>query len=649
MTRPVARIRAVEAVFALTVVAILARAVQLQLVQGRQWAAAATETRTEDVPIPARRGSLLDRDGSPLAVSQEFYHLGIAPNEVSDRSATLRAVARALGIPPARLQRDWKSGRSWLYYHGPYTAEQVAGIRSLRGIHLEPEYARFYPAHDLARPLIGGLSPDSAVGASGLELSLDRILQGTPGEQVLLKDSRGRRYESPSRVVRQPIPGDDILLTIDSELQEIAEAALDQAMRTYRADGGDVVFYDPHNGELLAIASRQAGGRPDRPTAFTDPAEPGSTAKLFTAAALLMLDRVRQSDSVSGEHGVWHVPGRRKPIRDVEEHDGYLTLAQAIEVSSNIAMAKFSERLSSDEQYDMLRDFGFGSPTGVEFPSESRGRLARPDRWSGESGHSLAMGYELEVTPLQLAVAYGAIADDGILLSPTLVREIRAPDGKVLYRHRPEPVRRCITPEVAAELRDFLRGAVSEGGTGARAQLANYTLLGKTGTAIRHEGGAYVAGSYTASFAALFPANDPQLVVIVKIENPKGSIYGGETAAPITRDMLQQALAARSVAIDRSQFAVKDTVRDSPDETEPENEDRATVALPWPFTAADTEAAAQRREVPPVSGLTVRRAVTLLHRRGFRVVLHGLGKVQRASAAAGDSLAVGSSIQIWAD
>ncbi len=649
MTRPVARIRAVEAFFVLAVFAVIARAAQLQLVQGGQWARAAAQTRTEDVPIPARRGSLLDRDGSSLAVSQEFYHLGLAPNEVTDRSATLKAVSRALGIPLARLERDWRRGRSWLYYHGPFTAEQVARIRTLRGIHLEPEYARFYPAHDLARPLIGGLSPDSAGGASGLEMSLDPILTGTPGEQVLLKDSRGRRYESPSRVVRQPVAGDDILLTIDNELQEIAEAALDQAMHSYRADGGDVVFYDPHTGELLAIASRQANGRGDRPTAFTDPAEPGSTAKLFTAAALLMLDRVRDSDVVFGERGVWQVPGRRKPIRDVEEQDGYLTLAEAIEVSSNIAMAKFSERLSPDEQYDMLRDFGFGSPTGVEFPSESRGRLARPDQWSGESGHSLAMGYELEVTPLQLAVAYGAIANDGILLSPTLVREIRAPDGTVLYRHRPEPVRRCITPEVAARLRDFMRGAVSEGGTGARAQLAHIGLLGKTGTAIRHEGGAYVSGSYTASFAALFPADDPQLVVIVKIENPKGSIYGGETAAPVTREMLQQALAARSVAIDRSQFAVKDTVRSSSGESRPEPaEDRSTVAVSWPWAARDS-AVPGRREVPPVAGLPLRRAVTLLHRRGFRVVLHGLGTVRRASAAAGDSLAAGASIQLWTD
>ncbi len=231
----------------------------------------------------------------------------------------------------------------------------------------------------------------------------------------------------------------------------------------------------------------------------------------------------------------------------------------------------------------MLRDFGFGTPTAAEFPSESRGRLARPDRWQPMyTRASLAMGYEFGVTPVQLAAAYAAIANDGVLLTPTLVKEIRDPSGRLLYHHRPEPIRRAVSADVAAKLRDFLRGAVGEGGTGERAQLVNYSLLGKTGTAIRFEGGRYVHGEYTASFAALFPADHPQLAVIVKIDNPKGSYYGGLTAAPVTRTMLQQALASRRVAIDRGRLAARDSVPDEAPKPDDAPAGRPLVVIQWP-------------------------------------------------------------------
>jgi cell division protein FtsI (penicillin-binding protein 3) len=323
--------------------------------------------------------------------------------------------------------------------------------------------------------------------------------------------------------VRDPLAGNDVTLTIDAELQEIAERGLDDAIAQMQAEGGDVVFLDPTTGELLALASRQAagGGVPSAST-LTDPFEPGSTAKLFTAAALLVRDRVAPTDAVSGEKGVWLMPvtsrGQTRRITDAHAQAGSLTLARAIQVSSNIAMAKFSQRLRPEEQYEMLRDFGFGTPTGVEFPGESRGILALPDRWQPMyTRASLAMGYEFGVTPVQLAAAYGAIANDGVLLAPTLVREIRNPAGELLYRHRPEPVRRVVSSEIAAKLREFLREAAGEGGTGEQAQLTNYSVLGKTGTAVRFVNGHYVHGQYTASFAAIFPADHPQLVVTVAV------------------------------------------------------------------------------------------------------------------------------------
>jgi cell division protein FtsI (penicillin-binding protein 3) len=525
----------------------------------------------------------------------------------------------------------------------------------LDGIHLTRDFHRFYPSRLLARPIIGGVSPDEPVGAAGLELSLDSILTGQPGEAVLLKDRAGRRYDSPSRLMREPVPGNDVLLTIDAELQEIAERGLENALRAMRAEGGDVVFLDPNNGQLLALASQQRSGRGasvPRASTFTDPFEPGSTAKLFTAAALLTHRRVDDDDAVYSEGGSWRMPtsskGRIRVIADAHKTTGRLTLAQTIQVSSNVGMAKFSSRLSPEEQFEMLRDFGFGTLTGAEFPSESRGRLARPDKWQPMyTRASMAMGYEFGVTPVQLAAAYGAIANDGLLLTPTLVREIRSPSGEVLYRHEPEPVRRVVTPVIAMKLREFLRGAVGEGGTGEEAQLVNYTVLGKTGTAVRFEGGRYIRGEYTASFAALFPADHPQLIVIVKIDNPQGDYYGGLTAAPVTRTMLQQALASRRISINRNQLP--DPSR-APRESEVPitssgTAPRLVLTVPYQISRSKPKAL----PVPEVAGQSVREAALLLHQRGFRVDLRGLGRVTRTAPASGASANPGSAVIVWAE
>jgi cell division protein FtsI (penicillin-binding protein 3) len=656
MTRPQTRIAVVQIAFTLMIVGIIARAAQLQLFQGERWTQQAQRQRTERVVLPARRGALYDREGIPLAISQEFYHVGVAPNELADSRHAVRLLSRHLGVSRQALERDLRGRKRWIYYHGPYTASQIQPLRKTDGIHLTGDFQRFYPSRALARPIIGGLSSEDAAGAAGLELSLDSILKGQAGEAVLLKDRAGRRYDSPARLVREPVPGNDVVLTLDAELQEIAERGLDDALRDMNAEGGDVVFLDPTNGELLALASRQRGRTgiaSVRASAFTDPFEPGSTAKLFTAAALLVHGRVSSRDAVFAEGGQWRMPitssGRTRVITDVHKTTGNLTLSRTIQVSSNVAMAKFSSRLTPEEQYEMLRDFGFGTPTGAEFPSESRGRLARPDRWQPMyTRASMAMGYEFGVTPVQLAAAYGAIANDGLLVTPTLVRVIRDPSGRVVYRHETEPVRRVVSAAIAAQLREFMKEAVGEGGTGGNAQLANYSLLGKTGTAVRFEGGKYVEGEYTASFAALFPADHPQLVVVVKIDNPTGKYYGGLTAAPVTRTMLQQALASRRIGIDRSRLTSR---HEAPASRAPRPIDTlattSRVVLSWPYQPPRPERISS--PIPDLAGRPVREAVHALHRRGFRVTLRGFGEVSRTMPPAGQTAVAGTPVTVWAE
>ena len=648
------RLTVVQAGLGLALLAALAQAGRLQLVRGGEFAAQAERARTVRQVLPAKRGAILDRNGVRLAVTQEYYHVGLAPNEFLDATATVRTVARALRMDPDRVRREARSGRQWIYYHGPFTAAQVEPLRNLKGVHLEGEFARFYPEQGLARPIIGTYNPDTTIGSSGLELVLDSLLRGVPGEATVQKDRAGRRYDSPSRRLVAPVPGGDVYLTLDAELQDIAEQGLADALQALEADGGDVVFLDPRSGEILALASRQARGSASRPSSITDPFEPGSTAKLFAAAALVALARVDENDAVNGENGKWEMPidtrGHTRTITDVHPEAGRVTLAKAIEVSSNIAMGKFSQRLSPGEQFEQLRAFGFGSPTGVEYPAESRGILARPERWTTLSQPSIAMGYEFSVTPLQLAAAYAAVANDGVLMTPALVREMRDPEGRVVYRHRPEPVRRAVSEETAAKLRHLLQGAVAEGGTGEMGQLANYPLLGKTGTARRFRDGAYVPNEFTASFAAMFPADDPQLVVVLKIDSPRGGrIYGGQTAAPVVRRMLEQALASRRVAIDRARLAGDSGTRAPVREARAAEDEapRTVTVVPWPVPVDTTRPAPV--PVPAVTGQGARAAALALHRRGLRVDLHGAGRVTRTDPAAGSSVAPGSTVTVWTE
>ena len=632
MAKPSVRLRVVEIAFALGVAAVVARAAEVQLVEGATYRQEAEAQRTEHVVLPARRGTIYDRNGVPLALTREAFHVGIAPRELLDRAGDVRGIGAALRLPAAAVRRAL--AKPYAFFQGPFTATQVAPLRGVRGVHLTDELTRFYPSADFARSLIGRPAADGRP-ASGLERALDTLLEGRPGSAVVLRDGHGRVYESPGRLNAFPVPGDAVYLTIDGELQDIVQRALADAVDRYDAAGGDVVVLQPHTGEVLAVASRRADGSTP-PSAFTSVFEPGSTAKIFAAAALLQAGLVGDQDSVYGERGVWVTPYRT--IHDVEPH-GWLHLRDVIQVSSNIGIVKFAERLSPAQQYEMLRAFGLGAPTGIEFPAESRGTLELPDRWSAVTAASLAMGYEVAVTPLQLAVAYAAIANDGVLLQPTLVHEVRRADGTVLYRQRPVPVRRVVSPEVAARLRTMLRGVVYEGGTGSTAALSSYELAGKTGTARRASGHGYIPGEYTATFASLFPAEDPQLVMVVKLDDPRGA-YARLTAAPVTRSVIEQTLAARTTALDAGRLGLEAAPVPAPTV----GTGSVPYVMAWPPVHDSTSPAA--RAVPDIKGLDLRAASRALHERGFKARIRGWGIVTGTVPAAGVSAAPGTVVTV---
>jgi len=330
-----------------------------------------------------------------------------------------------------------------------------------------------------------------------------------------------------------------------------------------------------------------------------------------------------------------------------------------IRFSSNIGIVQFAQRFSPREQYELLRDVGFGTPSGLPYPAEESGRLPTPKKWDKQTPASLAMGYALNVTPIQLATAYAAIANGGELLQPSIVKEIRGTDGTVQYRHQRTVVRRVMTEETARTVRGLLRGVV-ESGTGDSASLATFDVAGKTGTAQRTEHGKYVAGKYTASFVGLFPADDPQLVILVKLDNPSSSIYGGKAAAPVSKTVLLAAIAARDASLDRKNLAA---VPKRAEATEPLTESVASAdsvvrvtesgSVPYVYRLDTPKKAAvaaiAARAVPDVHGLPVRRAVYALHRAGFRVSLatvEGAGAATATAPAAGTLAPSGSIVRL---
>ena len=636
MAREQVRIGALQVAIFIAVAGLLARAAQLQLIEGDEHRRAAEALRTERVSLEARRGGIYDRNGVPLALTREIYRVGIAPDQLAtsgDLQSDIDRISRVLRVPEREIHSALESDK-YLYFRGPFSAAQLREIDDIYGIHPEEEYSRYYPDPDLARSIIGHPNRGPEREATYLESEFDSLLTGLPGSAVVLRDGRGRRYQSPSRLDAFPEPGSNVFLTIDADLQDIVELALTNALAAYDARGGDALVLDPRTGEILAAASYDSLGRPV-PGIFRSVYEPGSTAKLFAAAALLEYDLINEEDRVWGEEGRWETDLR--VIEDVHEV-GWATLDEVIEYSSNIGIAKFIERATPEQQFDMLRRFGFGIPTGVEFPGEAFYSIRHPRQWSPLSNVSLAMGYELAVTPVQLAAAYGAIANEGILLRPTIVSEVHASDGTVIYKHEPEPVRRAVSPETANELLGMLSGVVYSRDGLSAAALSSYEVAGKTGTSRRAEDGAYIPGAYNASFAAIFPADDPQLITVVRLVDPTGT-FGSQTAAPVTRSVLEQVLASRSRTLDARN--ISRVAARVPSEVPPD----APVKL-VPFPLPDPVVRESTSVVPDVGGLALRRAVAELHSRGLRARAEGVGTVISTTPAAGESVMRGEVVSL---
>ena len=636
--------------------AVLARAAQVQVLEGDEWRAVALQQHSTSSEVPGARGTIVDRDGVPLALTRERVKVSIAPGEIADRDEAVQTLQAVLDLPVRDARRLTDPDRRWTVVRGRYAPVVREALSGIRGIYLERELERFYPYGALARGILGTVLDGAGLG--GIEQRYEEVLRGMPGREVAARDHRGQEISGEVVRTAEPVAGGTVRLTLDMDLQEIAHQALTEALEETGARGGDLLVTDPNTGEVLALVSVM-DGQPAALSAINAPYEPGSTLKPFTVAGLLSNGLATLEDSVETAEGSWTVSGRTVSDTHVS---GDMTMGDALRVSSNVGVSKAAEALSAGQQYENLRDFGFGVETGVDLPGEVGGTLQRPDRWSKQSAVSLSIGYEIGVTPLQMALAYGALANGGVLMQPRVVSEVSDAGGVVLERQRPKEVRRVIPEAVARELGTVLEGVV-EDGTATAARLETFRVAGKTGTSRVSAGGSYVAGRYYASFVGFFPADDPQLVVFVKLDSPEGTYYGGTTAAPVTRAMMEGALAARQTPLDRA--ALMRSLRrpahepqlgvsGQPKSTSVQFANLASrggtrsdpVETDRPGSRAPSEG---RVSVPDITGLPARTAVRRLHALGFRVRWEGSGTVMGTVPAAGSRAAPGDTISVRAE
>jgi cell division protein FtsI (penicillin-binding protein 3) len=639
---------------------IVARAAQVQIAQGPFWREQAEGQHRTSVEIAAARGSVLDRSDVELAISRETFRVSVAPGELRDVEEVTRLLAETLGLDERVVRGATTSAKAWRVLPRAYPPSVREALDGIRGVYLELEHRRFYPQGDLARGLLGIVRGGEAFG--GIEQAYDAVLRGAVGQAVLARDPTGKPIPGESVVVEGPRDGGQVVLTIDVDLQEIGRQALTEAIRETGARGGDLLITDPTTGDVLAMVSIH-GESTNALSAINTPYEPGSTIKPLTVAGLLQNGLVSLDDVVDTESGSWTVAGRT--IEDVNLEHGPMTLARALQISSSVGVAKAAQAMSPAVQYQNLRDFGLGAPTGIGLPGEVKGTLRLPEDWSGQSPASLAIGYEVSATPLQMAMAYGSLANGGLLMKPRLVREIRDSNGKVTDRFPPRTVRRAVSADVARQVSDVLVDVV-EDGTGTRARLGTFKVAGKSGTSRAYSDSSYQAGEYFASFVGFFPAEDPQLVVTVKLDRPQGEYYGGSTAAPVTRATMEAILAAGETPLDRR--ALVEVARAQELAVTPRVGKGGEAPLAVRFaelrlggnpgsTASPASNVSTWREfglsedgamtrVPDVLGLPARAAARRIHEAGLRVEWDGSGVVRQVVPDAGSILAPGDTVRV---
>ena len=576
--------------------AILFRLVDLQIFQYGEFEARTQHQQQRTVEISPKRGIIYDRSGHELAMSINVDSGFAVPSEIPDLSTTISLITRITKEDPREILAKCKASHSFCWVARKADAEVAERIKALnlKGIYFEKESKRFYPKRELAAHVLGYVGMDDE-GLSGIEREYDDRLRGKPGRMLIQVDARRKNF---NRLEKQPDPGENVILTIDENVQYIAERELDAAMQQTRAQSGTVIVSNPRTGEILALANRPTFNpnltRRITPEALKDRAvsdvyEPGSTFKVVTISAALDEKITNPNEVFDCQMGSIVVNGMR--IRDHKAY-GLLSVSDVLANSSDVGAIKIALRLGQERFYKYIQAFGFGQQTGIELPGETRG-LAKPlNRWSKVSIGAISMGQEIGISPLQLIGMVATIANDGVWVAPRIVATTAAAQSTpqtVVFQ--PEGQRRVLSAMTAAQMKQMMQGVVLHG-TGTKAILEGYSSAGKTGTAQKVDPGThgYSHSNYVASFAGFTPINNPAIAVAVILDSAKGLHQGGQIAAPVFQRVAQQVLAYLHTPHDVDLPASRQLILASKKVSKDDLEESSPDHLGQPLDVADNSA-----------------------------------------------------------
>lgn len=538
------RIRLLFVLLALALAGSLARAVWLQGVRAQPLSNLAAKQQRQTIELPARRGTIFDRNGVPLALGEQATTVYADPTQVRNARLVALAAEQALGLDAETIFPQLKDkSRAFVYLQRKADSAKAERLRrrDLPGVGFYTEERRRYPQGAIGAQVLGFAGQDNR-GLAGIELQLDDVLRGRPGRETVIRDPFGRVVDVLSETAERQ--GRDVFLTLDHRIQAKAEDVLRRTARRWGAKSATAVVLDPRSGEIYAMATaptfdanRFAEATPDaqRNRTASDTYEPGSTFKLIPVAGALSEGLVTPhsaftlSTSIQVADRVIHEHEPRPTVR--------MTVADIVAQSSNVGAITLAQRLGSERLASWVDRFGFGSKTGLDFPGETSGIVPPVDTWSGSTIGTLPIGHGIAVTPVQMAAAYAAVANDGVWLQPHLVEHVGGRVGPRVER------RRLLTPVIASQLATMLTGVVAEGGTGLAAAVPGYHVAGKTGTAAKPlpDGSGYSTSRYVASFVGFVPATRPRLVILVTVDEPS-TIWGGVVAAPAFQELARFAL-----------------------------------------------------------------------------------------------------------
>ncbi len=626
------RLLIVKFCFLFAFFAASARLVQIQLFESGKYQSIAKGQYEARVPLVAARGNIYDRNGNVLVANSEFVSFAADPKIAGDDAKLIaKEFSAVTGKPEKEYTSKLQSAKRfvWMERHLRPDAAELIPLKKMGGVVKMNEAMRLYHYDEIAGQVIGATNIEN-VGVSGIEQQFNDVLRGRDGYVIMQKDGMGRKRPSVDYPREEAVNGHSIQLTIDLQYQSIADEELKKGIARTQADAGLVVMIRPQTGEILAMSNypqvnlnRVQNADALKNRIVSDMYEPGSVFKIVTASAALENEVVTLDKKIYAENGKYTIeyPGKKfrlindaHPLRDV-------TFLESMAFSSNIVMAKVSDLIGQEKLYKKARDFGFGMATGIELPAEINGQLKKTSEWSLASLNSIAYGYEVGVTPLQIVSAYSAIANDGMLMKPYIVQRENDENGQEIYTGQPQMIRRVIPKHVNEQVKQMLE-AVVEFGTGVSVKTPGVRIAGKTGTSRKHVNGKYEEGSYNASFIGFFPVEKPEIVILVMIEKPKaGGYYGATASAPIFK-----AIADR--IINNNGLLAKTMIAEQSVQNVDQQKD-ATVSI------------------PDVANNGMDNAIALLNRSGLAAKVIGAGEeVVRQYPPAGTKVERGSLVQL---